>query len=72
MEKEGEANSLILFSLGFFGVPVKETLLSLRHVLKKEGEVNALSPNSDHHRVSPCDIIEVMRIKNITTHDEFS
>ena len=40
-------------------------------------QYNSLSPNSDHHQISPCNINahstpEVMRIKDMITQGEFS
>ena len=40
-------------------------------------KLNPLSPNSDQHQISPCNInaystLEVMRIKDMITQGEFS
>ena len=49
----------------------------LRPHINLLGPLNPLSPNSDQHQISPCNINaystpEVMRIKDMITQDEFS
>ena len=52
-----------------------ETLFS--SLLISFGDIKPLSPNSNQHEISPCNInaystIEVMRIKDMITKGEFS
>ena len=73
---QGVANNApIIFQclLSLFSV----TLKIVQNKGKNRGYFNPLSPNSDQHQISPCNINvystpEVMRIKDMITQGEFS